>query len=102
MIDWSASDVSITVPPVLRNVSNEELIAKLSDDDDVPDWEFSEFPCHTMAMERMVKIVMEASAQVCGRYSRDRFIRSTLLSRERLTKFENKVQFVRAVSTNCT
>src|SRR5258705_6962257 len=31
MIDWSASDVSIIVPPVLRNVSIEELIAKLSD-----------------------------------------------------------------------
>ena len=31
MIGSSASDVSIAVPPVLRNVSSEELIAKLSD-----------------------------------------------------------------------
>ncbi|GBN16069.1 hypothetical protein AVEN_80405-1 [Araneus ventricosus] len=30
MILWESTDVSITVPPVLRNVSNEELIDKLS------------------------------------------------------------------------
>ncbi|GBN18602.1 hypothetical protein AVEN_236393-1 [Araneus ventricosus] len=46
MILWESTDVSITVPPVLRNVSNEELIDKLSlPDNTVPEWSFTAFPC---------------------------------------------------------
>ncbi|GBM91912.1 hypothetical protein AVEN_215762-1 [Araneus ventricosus] len=50
MILWESPDVSITVPPVLRNASNEELIVKLSlPDNTVPEWFFIACPCHTVA-----------------------------------------------------
>ncbi|GBN32980.1 hypothetical protein AVEN_153856-1 [Araneus ventricosus] len=50
MILWESTDVSITVPPVLRNVSNEELIEKLSlPDSTVPEWSSTAFPCQTVA-----------------------------------------------------
>ena len=62
IINWSSSEISVTVPPVLRNVTNEELVAKLSNTELVPEWNFSKFPCHTMAVERTFKLVTEASA----------------------------------------
>ncbi|GBN60010.1 hypothetical protein AVEN_34896-1 [Araneus ventricosus] len=72
MILWESTDVSITVPPVLRNVSNEELIDKLSlPDDTVPEWSYTAFTCRTVTVERTVKLVAEASFRVCGFDARD-------------------------------
>ncbi|GBM87711.1 hypothetical protein AVEN_25756-1 [Araneus ventricosus] len=72
MILWESTDVSITVPPVLRNISKEELIDKLSlPDNTVPEWSFTAFPCHTVAVERTVKLVTEAAFRVCGFDARD-------------------------------
>ncbi|GBO28643.1 hypothetical protein AVEN_251887-1 [Araneus ventricosus] len=52
---------------ILRNVSNEELIDKLSlPDNTVPEWSFTAFPCHTVAVERTLKLVTEAAFQECG------------------------------------
>jgi len=98
MIDWTS--VSITSPPVLRNISNEKLVAKLSDQKCSPEWEFNKFPCHTVAVERMVKLVTEASAKVYGQDSRDRYIRSTLQSRAALPKFDNKAQYKSAFNSD--
>ncbi|GBO00735.1 hypothetical protein AVEN_265108-1 [Araneus ventricosus] len=67
IIIWEGTDVSITVPPVLRNVLNEELIDKLSlPDNTVPEWSFTAFPFHTLAVEQTVKLVTEAAFRVCG------------------------------------
>ena len=99
MIDWTGSNVSITSPPVIRNMTNEELVARLSDTELLFDWEFSKFPCHTVAVERMVKLVTEASASVCGKDSRERFIRSTLQSRTTLPKFDTKAQYVSVMNS---
>lgn len=82
IIDWAGPNVSITVPAVLKNISNEELIKKLSDKELVAEWKFCKFPCHTVAVERTVKLVTEASAKICGWESRNRYIKSTLQSRE--------------------
>lgn len=51
MIDWS----SVTMPPVLRHTSNEELISSLFEVT-VKDWDFVLFPSHTVAVERTVKV----------------------------------------------
>ncbi|GBM17765.1 hypothetical protein AVEN_99647-1 [Araneus ventricosus] len=101
MILWESTDVPITLPPVLRNVSNEELIANISlPDNTVPEWSFTVFPCHTVAVERTVKLVTEAAFRVCGCDVRNGIIRSTLLSRQALPKFQSKSQFVTILPEN--
>ena len=39
-------------------------------------WNIENFPCHTQAVERCIKLVTEASQSVCGENRRDGFIRS--------------------------
>lgn len=97
MINWKS--ITLTVPPVLRSVSNEELIQGLSGDT-AEIWKFSEFPSHTVAVERTVKLVTEASSKVIGPQSRDRFIRSTLKSRQQLPKFSTKSDFIKKFDTD--
>lgn len=43
---------------------------------------FDEFPCPTPAVERSVKFITEASQEVCGKISRDGYIRAKLQGRE--------------------
>lgn len=97
MINWKT--ITLTVPPVLRSVSNEELIKGLSGDT-AEIWKFSEFPSHTVAVERTVKLVTEASSKVIGPQSRDRFIRSTLKSRQQLPKFSTKSDLINKFDTD--
>ena len=51
------------------------------------------FPCHTQVVERLIKLVTEASSSVCGEEARDGFIRAKLASRSRISKFETKSQY---------
>src|SRR5277367_5969785 len=95
MIHWGDPDVSITVPPVLRHMTTKELTDDLIVEDGiVPEWTFTQFPCHTVAVERTVKLVTEASSKYIGVEARDRNIRSTLLSRQVLPKFDSKSQLL--------
>ena len=97
MINWKT--ITLTVPPVLCSVSNEELIKGLSVDT-AEVWKFSEFPSHTVAVERIVKLVTEASSKVIGPQSRDLFIRSTLKSRQQVPKFSTKSDFINKFDTD--
>lgn len=95
MIDWP--NCKITSPPVLYNLSLSDLKERLSgikDSEQISEWDFVHFPCHTQAVERTVKLVTTASEKVCGSHSRDGFIRSVLESRAKIPKFENKTQFM--------
>lgn len=56
MIDWTK--MAVTSPPVLNNVSDAELIERLSGEELFRGWAFC-FPCHTVAVERSVKLVTE-------------------------------------------
>ena len=56
-------------------------------------YSFSKIPCHTQAVERLVKLVTEASKAVCGRKSRDGFISARIASRQLMAKFESKRDF---------
>lgn len=50
-------------------------------------------PCHNQAVERHVKLVTEASSQVCGFDRRDGLIRQKLKSRQIMKKFHTKHHF---------
>ena len=50
-------------------------------------------PCHNQTVERHVKLVTEASAQVTGFERRDGLIRQKIRSRKLLKKFDTKMQF---------
>ena len=50
-------------------------------------------PCHNQCVERHVKMVTEAAAQVEGFERRDGLIRQKIKSRKLLKKFDTKVQF---------
>lgn len=84
MIVWSESQV--TSPPILRDISDMELENLLASDlhnmVELPD-----YPCHTQAVERCVKMVTEASITVSGEKARDGFIRSRIKSRSKKKNF---------------
>lgn len=55
--------------------------------------DFPDYPCHTQAVERCVKMVTEASMAVAGEKARDGFIRSQLQSRAIMPSFETKKNY---------
>lgn len=92
MINWM--DCELSSPPLLAEISDDEIKSHI-DSDSIPDWNitFKQFPVHTQAVERCVKLVTEASGKVCGAESRDGFIRTTLLSRSSMPNFTSKSVF---------
>jgi len=50
-------------------------------------------PCHNKSVERHVKLVTEASAQVAGLERRDGIIRQKIKSRSLMKNFDTKMQF---------
>ena len=78
LINWQESP--ITEPPLTKNISDEDLKLLVASGD-TPVVDFPQFPCHTQAVERCVKLVTEASAAVCGAPARDGFIRARRIMR---------------------
>ncbi|GBM76258.1 hypothetical protein AVEN_105437-1 [Araneus ventricosus] len=91
LIDWQACNV--TPPTVLRHISSHELLKMIQDDVSMDGRDFIKFPSHTRAVERIVKLVNEASRKRVGQQSRDRFIRATLKSRKQMSQFESKKDY---------
>ncbi|GBM84462.1 hypothetical protein AVEN_158426-1 [Araneus ventricosus] len=59
LIDWQACNV---IPPtVLRHISSHELLKMIQDDVPMDVWDSIKFPSPTQAVERIVKLVTEAS-----------------------------------------
>ncbi|CAG9839024.1 unnamed protein product [Diabrotica balteata] len=54
---------------------------------------FDNFPCHTQAMERCVKIITDVSIKVCDEESRDGYIRAKLNTRKNLPICESNCQY---------
>ncbi|GBM39533.1 hypothetical protein AVEN_270715-1 [Araneus ventricosus] len=88
LIDWQAFHV--TPPPVLRQISSHELLKMIQGDVPMDGWDFIKFPSLTQAVERIVKLVTEASRKRVGPQNRDGFIRVTLESRKQMSQFESK------------
>lgn len=95
LIDWQST--TLTIPPLIADFTKEEidLIVQLGSS------ERKEFqiPLHTQAVERIVKEVTTASKHVCGAQERNGFIRSRLMDRKCLPKFETKRQYTTTSAT---
>ncbi|GBN64988.1 hypothetical protein AVEN_95362-1 [Araneus ventricosus] len=88
LIDWKV--FYVTPPPVLRQNSSHELLKLILGDVSMDDTDFIKFPSHTQSVERIVKLVTEASRKRFGPQNRDGFIRATLESRKQMSQFESK------------
>ena len=89
-INWQENH--LTEPPLTMNISDEDL-KHLVASGNTPVVDFPQFPCHTQAVERCVKLVTEASAAVCDAPTRDGFIRARLKARRIIPVFDTKRQY---------
>ena len=92
LLHWE-SDHQRTEPPLTMKITEEELLACISNKKKLRQ-ELFDFPCHTQAVERCVKLVTEASTKVCGKDRRDGFIRATVHSRRLMPRFESKKDLI--------
>ena len=89
LIKWE----NVTEPPLTERFSDDMISEAIVNPAIIPTVilpTIKGFPCHTQATERIVKIVTEASAAVCGPYIRDGFIRNRLESRNLMPVFNTK------------
>ncbi|GBN55981.1 hypothetical protein AVEN_92950-1 [Araneus ventricosus] len=95
LIDWQAFYVTppTLLPTVLRYYSSRELLKMIQDDVPMEGWDFIKFPSYTKAVERIVKLVTEASRKRVGPQNRDGFIRATLESRKQMSQFESRKDY---------
>ena len=59
--------------------------------------ELPQYPCHTQAVERGIKVVSEAASAVIGEEARDGFIRQKLRSRKVFGQCDTKASFFKAL-----
>ena len=85
LVNWQ--DYQRTEPPMMMNITNEEIDIAIETGQR---WTLDNFPCHTQAVERHVKLVTEAAAAVCGELRRDGYVRAKLLSRSIIPHFDVK------------
>jgi len=55
-----------------------------------------QYPCHTQSVERMIRLVSEASGKVFGQDARDGYIKAKLESKKELPEYNTKSQYVPA------
>lgn len=86
-------DVNWTEPPITVPLTEVQLQEIVDDPEHSAISYVKDYPCHTQAVERAVKMVTEASTTVCGYERRDGAIKSRLESRSIMPKFETKKDF---------
>ena len=92
MIDWQ--NVEVTPPPFLHDFTNDEIDKAIVEGNPLLlGSKLLNIPCHTQAVERMIKLVTVASSKVCGQTSRNGYIRAALQSRKVIPTFNTKNQF---------
>ena len=92
MIDWQ--NVEVTPPPLLQDFTNDEIDKAIVEGNALLlGSKLLNIPCHTQAVERMIKLVTVASSKVCGQTSRDGYNRAALQSRKVIPTFNTKNQF---------
>ena len=87
MITWPRR---LTEPPMTRTISDQQVEENIGNAATLS----TTLPCHSQAVERMVKLTSEAASKKCGQEARDVYIRAKLKSRERMPRFETKKQYV--------
>ena len=83
LIDWS--DDAISEPPLTCSLTTTELRKLIDSPMEVPKW-----PCHTQSVERVIKMVTEASAKYFSHEKRDGGIRGQEASRRMVSKNDSK------------
>lgn len=94
LINWI--EVTVTEPPLTRFLNQNDILLCIENPrlvDDLILSRISNFPCHTQATERCVKIVTESAKAVCGPERRDGFIKATLHSRKIMPVFNTKKEY---------
>jgi len=85
LVNWQ--ECPITEPPLLMSKSDDDIESAITSRQM---WTLDEFPCHSEAVERHIRIVSEAATSVCGELRRDGYIRAKLLSRTDIPHFGSK------------
>lgn len=85
LITWD----NVTEPPIIKCIPNDQL-EDLVMTNFYSLKEVLNFPCHTQAVERHIKLVTEASKSVTGPEARDAKIKTVLLSRSAMPHFQTK------------
>ena len=78
----------LTEPPLTLSLSDSQIISFKETPFKVPN-----YPCHTQAVKRAVRLVSEASSKVVGQKARDGYIRQRICARKELKKFATKRDF---------
>ena len=86
MINWD----NPLKPPATVNLSDEDTTNMIKNDSQL---EIEKHPCHSQAVERHVRLFMQASLATCEAEARNRYIRSEIKSRKELPKFDTKVDY---------
>ncbi|GBL75525.1 hypothetical protein AVEN_216060-1, partial [Araneus ventricosus] len=71
-----------------KQISTPKLLKMIKDVDAMDGWDFIKYLSHTQAVERIVKLVTEASRKRVEPQKRGGFIRATLESRKQISQFE--------------
>ena len=82
-----------TEPSITMVICKEELCACIRDGKKL-DEKLYDFPCHTQAVERCIKLVTEASCKVYGKDTRNGFVRETIESRRKMPRLESKKDLI--------
>lgn len=90
VIQWN--NCILSPPPILENLTTEDISFNMNRID-VPQFDYLNYPCHTQAVERCVKLVTESANKVCGKDNREGYIHATLLSRSSMPSFDCKANF---------
>ena len=86
IIDWGK--IQVHEPKILSNISTQELEEAYA-----KPMNFPNFPCHSQSVEQAVKLVTEASSQVCGEEKRHNHIVSVIASRKVRQPFNSKKDY---------
>lgn len=90
-LTFSNTESEVSSSPILEHVVTDDIKATIYNANaDI--LKFHQFPCHTQAVERCIKVVTEASYLVIGQDARSGFIRTIIKSRQKVPSFETKAE----------
>ena len=90
LFDWKT--VKFSEPPLTMRLSDDEIRGFI-----LTPLELPQYPFHTQAVERGIKVVSEAASAVIGEEARDGFIRQKLRSRKVFGQCDTKASFFKAL-----
>jgi hypothetical protein len=68
LVDWTLEETAGTEPPLTRHLTEEEILGIFAEPLIVPN-----YPSHTQAVERMVRVVTESATCRVGYHARHRY-----------------------------